>query len=132
MKIQVQQVDDTSQISRIERIAKSNKEIIMDLKVTPFIGDTPPTEEEIRADLEEEQQLRVYRWSNGPDEEYTSHTHGYHKIIFVLEGSIQFDLPTRQEKLNLKVGDRLDLPSGIRHSAVVGDEGVTCLEAHIY
>ena len=104
----------------------------MELKVTPSIGDTPLSEEEIRADLEEEQQLRVYRWSNGPDDEYASHTHGYHKIIYVLAGTIRFDLPTRHEVLNLKVGDRLDLPSGIRHSAVVGPEGVTCLEAHIY
>jgi len=45
---------------------------------------------------------------------------------------IERDLPTRHETLNLKTGDRLDLPSGIRHSAVVGPEGVTCLEAHIY
>jgi len=104
----------------------------MELKVTPFIGDTLPSEEEIRTDLEEEQQLRVFRWSNAPDDEYASHTHGYHKIIYVLEGTIRFDLPTRHETLNLKTGDRLDLPSGIRHSAVVGPEGVTCLEAHIY
>jgi len=104
----------------------------MELKVTPFIGETLPTEEDIRADLEEEQQLRVYRWSNSPDDVYASHTHGYHKIIHVLKGTIRFELPTRHEAFNLKEGDRLDLPSGIRHSAVVGPEGVTCLEAHIY
>jgi quercetin dioxygenase-like cupin family protein len=103
----------------------------MELKVTPSTGKTPPAEEEIRTELEE-QQLRIYRWSNGPDDQYASHTHGYHKILYVLAGSIRFDLPTRHETLNLKTGDRLDLPSGIRHSAVVGPEGVTCLEAHIY
>ncbi len=104
----------------------------MELKVTPGQPDTPLNEAEIRADLEEEQQLKVYRWSNGPDDVYASHTHGYHKILYVLEGSIRFELPTRHEALNLKQGDRLDLPSGIRHNAVVGPEGVTCLEAHIY
>jgi hypothetical protein len=29
-------------------------------------------------------------------------------------------------------GDRLDLPAGVRHSAIVGPQGVTCLEAHVY
>jgi quercetin dioxygenase-like cupin family protein len=102
----------------------------MELKVTPTTG-TPAAEEEIRAELEE-QQLKVYRWSNAPDDVYVGHTHGYHKIVYVLDGSIRFELPTRHEAFNLKVGDRFDLPAGIRHSAVVGPGGVTCLEAHIY
>jgi quercetin dioxygenase-like cupin family protein len=104
---------------------------MMELKVTPWTKETPPTEEELRAVFEEEQ-LKVYRWSNAPDDVYASHTHGYHKVIYVVEGSIKFDLPTRHESLNLKAGDQLELPSGIRHSAVVGPEGVTCLEAHVY
>ena len=103
----------------------------MELKVTPWHKTTPPTEEELRAPLEE-QQLKVYRWSNTPEDVYASHTHGYHKIICVVEGTIRFDLPTRHETINLKAGDQLELPSGIRHSAIVGPEGVTCLEAHIY
>jgi quercetin dioxygenase-like cupin family protein len=103
----------------------------MELKVTPWHEETPPTEEGLRAVLEEEQ-LKVYRWSNAPDDAYASHTHGYHKVIYVISGSIRFDLPTRHESLNLKAGDRLDLPSGIRHSAIVGPEGVTCFEAHVY
>ena len=28
-------------------------------------------------------------------------------------------------------GDRLDLPAGTRHDAVVGPDGVRCLEAHL-
>ena len=32
--------------------------------------------------------------------------------------------------IDLEVGDRLDLPAGTRHDAVVGRDGVTCLEAH--
>jgi quercetin dioxygenase-like cupin family protein len=104
----------------------------MELKVTPWHQEAPPNEEELRALLEEDQQLKVYRWSNAPEDVYASHTHGYHKILYVIEGSIRFDLPTRHETLNLKAGDRLDLPAGIRHSAIVGPEGVSCLEAHVY
>ena len=103
----------------------------MELTVTHWSGETPPTEETIREVLAE-QDLNVYRWSNGPDEVYAGHTHGYQKILYVVEGSIKFDFPTRHEALNLTTGDRLDLPTGIRHSAVVGPDGVTCLEAHIY
>jgi quercetin dioxygenase-like cupin family protein len=103
----------------------------MELKVTSWSGETLPTEEELR-DLLVNQELKVYRWSNGPDDVYAGHTHGYHKVLYVVEGSIKFELPTRHETLNLKAGDRLDLPAGIRHSAVVGPEGVVCLEAHVY
>ena len=30
----------------------------------------------------------------------------------------------------MTVGDRLDLPAGTAHDAVVGADGVACLEAH--
>ena len=33
--------------------------------------------------------------------------------------------------VDLAPGDRLDLPAGTRHDAVVGPGGVTCLEAHV-
>lgn len=102
----------------------------MELKVTPWPHETPPTEEELREYLTN-QDLQVHRWSNGPEDVYAAHTHGYHKILYVVKGSIKFDFPVRHKTLTLNPGDRLDLPSGIRHSAVVGPEGVTCLEAHI-
>ena len=103
----------------------------MELKVTSWTQEILPEEEELR-ELLENQELRVYRWSNPADDVYTHHTHGYHKVLYVVNGSIRFDLPTRSENFILRQGDRLELPSGIRHGAVVGEEGVTCLEAHIY
>jgi quercetin dioxygenase-like cupin family protein len=103
----------------------------MELKVTPWSGETPPTEEELRQILTA-QELNVYRWSDGPNSVYPGHTHGYHKILYVVDGSIKFDLPTRHQTINLTAGTRLDLPNGTRHSAVVGPDGVVCLEAHIY
>jgi quercetin dioxygenase-like cupin family protein len=103
----------------------------MELKITPWHRETAPVEEELRASFEE-QQLKVYRWTNAPEDVYHSHTHGYHKVLRVVKGTIRFDLPTRHETINLKAGDQLELPSGLRHSAVVGPEGVICLEAHVY
>jgi len=46
-----------------------------------------------------------------------------------VRGSIRFDLPASGESFELRPGDRLDIPPGTHHSAVVGPEGVTCVEA---
>lgn len=69
-------------------------------------------------------------WSNGPGDRYGAHDHGYDKVLVVASGSIVFGLPDRGELIALDVGDRLDLPAGTRHDALVGPSGVTCLEAH--
>ncbi len=50
-------------------------------------------------------------------------------MIYVLRGSITFGLPESGERLTLHPGDRLDLPAGVQHDAVVGPQGVACLEA---
>jgi quercetin dioxygenase-like cupin family protein len=71
-----------------------------------------------------------YRWSNGPGDVYPAHDHPFHKVIYVLQGSITFALPDTDAQFTLNTGDRLDLPAGIAHSAVVGRHGVACLEGH--
>lgn len=71
-------------------------------------------------------------WSNGPHDRYRAHDHGYDKVIVVVAGSIRFGLPgTPDGGLDLVVGDRLELPASTAHDAVVGPDGVTCLEAHL-
>jgi hypothetical protein len=67
-------------------------------------------------------------WSNGPLERYTPHSHAYHKVLYCAQGSITFLVPGVGE-FPLQPGDRLDIPPGTVHSAVVGPEGVTCVEA---
>jgi hypothetical protein len=70
-------------------------------------------------------------WSNGPGDRYAAHRHGYDKVLVCGRGSIDFELPELGRTARLSVGDRLDLPAGTLHGALVGDEGVTCLEAHL-
>jgi len=70
-------------------------------------------------------------WSNGPGDRYAPHDHGYDKVIAVDRGSIQFGLPTTGATIELDAGDRLELPEGTTHDALVGPAGVTCLEAHL-
>lgn len=69
-------------------------------------------------------------WSNGPGDRYGAHDHGYDKVIVVAAGSITFGLPGSGDAVGLDAGDRLELPAGTRHDAIVGPDGVTCLEAH--
>jgi uncharacterized protein YjlB len=75
--------------------------------------------------------LDASTWSNGPGERYFAHEHGYDKVIVVERGAIVFGLPADGRSVRLVVGDRLELPAGTRHDAVVGATGVTCLEAHL-
>ena len=75
--------------------------------------------------------LEPARWSNGPGDRYAAHEHGYDKVIVVVSGSIAFVVPDTDRTIELVPGDRLELPAGTRHAAVVGAVGVECLEAHL-
>jgi len=69
----------------------------------------------------------VYRWSNGPGDRYGEHEHAYTKLLYCFRGSIAFRLADGRT-LELRPGDRLTIPAGTPHSAVVGGEGCACLE----
>jgi quercetin dioxygenase-like cupin family protein len=99
------------------------------IEIHQWSGDQPPDEATVRKILAEED-LQPYRWSNGPEDVYGTHSHRFHKVIYVVKGSITFGLPGTGERVVLQAGDRLDLPAGISHNAVVGSRGVVCLEAH--
>ena len=76
-----------------------------------------------------EEGLQPGAWSNGPGDRYASHDHGYDKVIVVTAGSIRFGLDSGA--IDLAAGDRLELLAGTAHDALVGPDGVTCLEAHL-
>ena len=67
-----------------------------------------------------------YAWSNGPGDVYADHTHAYQKILYCTAGSITFTL--RDDDIHLQPGDRMALPAGTVHGAVVGPDGCTCIE----
>jgi quercetin dioxygenase-like cupin family protein len=87
-----------------------------------------PTEAELQQ-LMLDEALTPYRWANAPGDYYDAHDHNYHKVLYVVAGSITFGFPIVGEPTTLRPGDRLDLPAGVRHNAAVGPEGVVCLEA---
>jgi mannose-6-phosphate isomerase-like protein (cupin superfamily) len=69
-------------------------------------------------------------WENSPGYAYADHRHPYDKVLYCVRGSIRFDLTEEGRSVELAPGDRLDVPAGMAHSAVVGVSGVICLEAH--
>ena len=79
--------------------------------------------------------LTPYTWSNGPGDSYAVHSHTYEKVLYCVRGSIRFVLPDHADTagnmgaIDLAPGDCMVLPANIRHSAQVGPQGVTCLEA---
>jgi quercetin dioxygenase-like cupin family protein len=90
------------------------------------VAGTPPS----LADLErwfEDEGLQSSVWSNEPDYRYAEHSHPYRKILFCVSGSITFR--TADGEFALQPGDRLDVEAGTTHGAVVGPDGVTCIEA---
>jgi quercetin dioxygenase-like cupin family protein len=100
------------------------------IQVTHWDDETPPSESDLLQRFAAEH-LQPYRWGNAPGDVYPAHTHRYHKVIYVVSGSITFGLPEKYGgNITLTAGDRLDLPPGMIHDALVGPEGVICLEAH--
>src|SRR5574341_1115747 len=96
--------------------------------VTRWPGPDPPSRDDLESFFRQER-LAPGWWSNGPGDRYATHSHTYHKILYCARGSIRFMLEESGELIDLTAGDRLDLPPGTAHSAIVGPQGVTCVEA---
>jgi len=73
--------------------------------------------------------LRPYMWDNTPNFRYGIRSHGYDKVLYVVEGSLEITLPDSNQRMRLKPGDRVDIPAGVRHGAIVGSSGAKCVEA---
>jgi len=93
----------------------------------PWPGDKPPSESELEALLQRDG-LSGRWWSNAPGDRYGAHSHPYHKLLYCARGSIGFQMEDGQ-RFDLSPGDRLDIPPRVTHSAVVGQQGVACVEA---
>ena len=95
---------------------------------TPWPSATPPSKAELE-ELCRGEGLSSGCWSNGPGDRYGVHSHPYHKVLYCAEGSIRFVIESMAEAIDLSPGDRLDIEPGTPHSAVVGPDGVSCVEA---
>lgn len=73
--------------------------------------------------------LRPYMWMNLPNHRYAVRSHGYAKVLYVVEGTLEITLPDSNRRHILRAGDRLDIPAGVRHGTNVGSAGAKCVEA---
>ena len=87
--------------------------------------DPAAIERQLRAEARD-----VYGWSNGPGDRYAQHAHGYNKLLYCTRGAIYFILGDGRT-LTLRSGDRILLPAGTPHAAVVSSEGCACVEGKV-
>jgi quercetin dioxygenase-like cupin family protein len=96
--------------------------------LTHWDAETPPARSVLESAFRAEG-LAPRWWSNGPGDDYDVHSHNYHKVLYCASGSIVFRIEPAGDEFELQPGDRLDLPPGTPHSAIVGPDGVMCVEA---
>lgn len=101
---------------------KSNR-----FQVTNWPRPEAPTETEISGLLQSEG-LQPTLWSQSAGYVSELLLKPYDSVVYVLEGGITFRLPETRRTVNLATGDRIDLPAFVVHNAVVGPDGVTCVE----
>jgi hypothetical protein len=98
-----------------------------EIKLTRWRGAQHPTLQGITRQMEQEG-LRPYSWSNGPNFRIAAKSHGSTKIMYCIEGSLELVLPDLNQTIVLRPGDRVELPCGVRHAAMTGPRGARCLE----
>lgn len=100
------------------------------MKIIRWSEAGPPDETKLLRRMRQEG-LSPYSWSNAPGDTYAVHSHSYEKVLYCARGSIRFVLHDQagEQNVDLAPGDCMIVPPGVRHSAIVGSQGVTCLEA---
>lgn len=100
------------------------------ITITRWQGGQHPTSATITRTMKQDG-LRPYQWENAPNYRYAVRSHNYHKVLYVLEGSLEIVLPDSNQRARIRPGDRVDIPAGVRHGTIVGSSGAKCAEAAI-
>lgn len=98
------------------------------VRVIRWSGGQHPTLSGITRQMQKEG-MRPYLWENTPNYRYAVRSHGYAKIMYVVEGTIEIALSDTNQSVRLRAGDRVEIPAGVRHSAIIGSSGAKCVEA---
>src|SRR5260370_9961520 len=97
-----------------------------EIKLTRWHGAQHPTLQVITRQMEQEG-LRPYAWSNGPNFRIAARSHGSTKIMYCLEGSLELLFPDINQSIVLLPGDRLELPRGLPHPPMTAPPGTASL-----
>ncbi|MCL4252306.1 MAG: cupin domain-containing protein [Anaerolineae bacterium] len=98
--------------------------------VTRWQGGTHPSESVITRLLHKEN-LRPYMWDAKPNQRQAVHSHNTQTVLYVVSGLLEIHLPDDNLQVQLRSGDRIDIPANIRHSTIVGKNGARCAEANV-
>ncbi len=98
------------------------------ISIRKWSGGLNPSYSAITRMLEAEG-LRPFRWNDPANRQYPVRSHGYSKVLMVLEGALELTFPDQNQVVKLSPGDRADIPAGVRHGVVASGRGVTCIEA---
>jgi mannose-6-phosphate isomerase-like protein (cupin superfamily) len=99
------------------------------IQVQRWHGGQHPSLANITRILQDEG-LRPYISQNNPNTRQAVRSHGYDKVLYVLDGALEIILPDSNQRLVLRSGDRLNVPSGVRHGTIC-HRSVTCIEAAV-
>lgn len=100
------------------------------LRVVRWSGGTNPSLPTITR-LMQKDGLRPYMWTNMANHRYGVRSHGYDKVLYVIDGVLEITLPDINQRVMLRAGDRVDIPAGVRHGTIVGKTGAKCVEAAV-
>ena len=98
-----------------------------DLHVSHWEAANSPTENLLK-EIMRQNNLDPVVMTNNPYDTYFAHKHTFHKVVYIVRGTVTFNLPILKKKFVLIAGDRFDLPAGIVHSVEIGAEGAVFLE----
>ncbi|MCB9438133.1 MAG: hypothetical protein H6673_14240 [Anaerolineales bacterium] len=105
-------------------MAKANQQSV---RFVRWQGGQHPTPTLMKQNLEKFG-LHVFKWQQQANYRFGTRSHGYSKSLYCVEGSLEVFIPDTRERFTLRVGDRLDIANGVRHSITVGLGGAVCFE----
>lgn len=100
------------------------------VRIIRWTGGQHPTQSGITRQLQKEG-LRPYTWENTPNFRYGVRSHGYQRIVYVVEGMMEITLPDSNQRVKLRAGDRVEIPPTVRHGTIIGASGAKCIEAAV-
>lgn len=100
------------------------------VRVTRWRGGQHPTLDNITRRMRDEG-LRPYVWANTANFRYPVRSHGYDKTLYCIHGAVEITFAQARQRVTLRPGDRIDLPRGIRYSAIIGPTGAQCVEGSL-
>jgi quercetin dioxygenase-like cupin family protein len=99
-------------------------------EITHWANSQAPTESFITR-LMKKEGLTPYEWRGTPNSRQPVRSHNYHRILYVVEGTLTLSFPDANQMIKLKIGDRAQIPAGVRHAIEADSRGFKCLEAAV-